>query len=234
MTDFVLVHGAWHGGWCWRRVADRLRAAGHNVWTPTLTGLGERSHLFSPDITVQTHIQDILNVIKWEMLDDIVLVGHSYGGPVISGVADAMPERIRTLVYLDAHVPKHGQSLLDMATGERGQMLRGLLQQHGDHLPPTPAATFGVTDPDDARWVDDLCTNQPAGCFTSPVHLTGAWGDVARRIYVLAGGYVGSYFHDYAERFRDDPSWEVDVLPTGHDMMVTMPAEVAELLLKAM
>ncbi|MEQ9640617.1 MAG: alpha/beta hydrolase family protein [Alphaproteobacteria bacterium] len=234
MTDFVLVHGAWHGGWCWRRVADRLRTAGHDAWTPTLTGLGERSHLFGPDVNINTHVQDILNVIKWERLDDIVLVGHSYGGPVITGVADAMPERIRSLVYLDAHVPKHNQSLLDMATGERGQMLRGLIEKHGDHLPPTTAEVFGVTDPADARWVDSLCTNQPAGCMTVPIHLTGAWGDVKRRIYVLAGGYVGSYFHDYADRFREDPSWEVEVLPTGHDMMVTMPDEVTDLLLKAL
>jgi pimeloyl-ACP methyl ester carboxylesterase len=231
MTDFVLVHGAWHGGWCWRRVTERLARQGHRAWTPTLTGLGERSHLFGADVTLKTHIDDVLGVIKWEQLDDIVLVGHSYGGVVITGVADAVADRIRSLVYLDAHVPKHGQAVIDLTSGERGEMLRKMLAEHG-HLAPTKAATFGCAG-DDGHWVDGLCTPQPGATFTSPIHLTGAWGDVKRRIYVLAGGYEGSYFHTYAERFRDDPAWEVEVLPTGHDMMVTMPDELTALLLKA-
>jgi pimeloyl-ACP methyl ester carboxylesterase len=232
MTDFLLVHGAWHGGWCWRRVADRLRAAGHDVWTPTLTGLGERAHLAGPEVNLDTHIQDVLGVIKWERLDDVVLVGHSYGGAVITGVADAVPERLRSLVYLDAHVPKHGQALLDLIAGERREMMLKALAARPEGLPPTPAAVFGVTDPHDAAWVDGLCVEQPAGTFTQPIRLTGAWGEVRRRVYVLAGGYK-SYFHDYAERFRDDPAWEVEVLPTGHDMMVTMPDELTALLVKA-
>jgi pimeloyl-ACP methyl ester carboxylesterase len=99
---FVLVHGAWHGGWCWPRVADRLRSARHKVFTPTLTGLGERSHLLSPEIDIATHVTDVVNVIKWERLTDVVLCGHSYGGFVISGVAEKMSAAIRSIVFLDA------------------------------------------------------------------------------------------------------------------------------------
>src|SRR5512136_3051948 len=113
MSTFVLVHGAWHGGWCYKRVAERLRAKGHVVYTPTNTGLGERSHLYHRDINLDTHITDILNVIKWEELDDFVLVGHSYGGMIITGVADRIPEKVRRLVYLDAFVPEDGKCQMD-------------------------------------------------------------------------------------------------------------------------
>src|SRR3984957_16229746 len=111
---FVLVHGAWHGGWCWRRVANRLRGDGHNVFTPTLTGLGERSHLVRAGIDLKTHIADVVNVIKWEGLSDVVLCGHSYGGFVISGVAEAMAPAVRSIVFLDAFVPKHGDAVRDL------------------------------------------------------------------------------------------------------------------------
>src|ERR1700690_637004 len=115
---FVLVHGAWHGGWCWSRVADRLRAAGHQVFTPTQTGLGERKHLLSKDITLDTFTKDITNVIEAEELSNVVLVGHSFGGLAISGVADAIPERIRHLVYLDSLIVEGGKSPLDAFTPE--------------------------------------------------------------------------------------------------------------------
>src|SRR5947209_17490274 len=111
MASFVLVHGAWHGSWCWKRVRKALQAAGHEVFTPTLTGLGERSHLLSRDVNLETHIQDVVNLIKWEELTDIVLCGHSYGGCVISGVADRIPARIRALVYVDAFVLENGENL---------------------------------------------------------------------------------------------------------------------------
>jgi pimeloyl-ACP methyl ester carboxylesterase len=113
-STFVLVHGAWHGGWCYGRVAERLRAAGHRVLTPTLTGLGERSHLCSRSVNLTTHIADVVNLIKWEQLQRVTLVGHSYGGVVVTGVADTIPERISSLVYLDAFVPKDGQCMLDL------------------------------------------------------------------------------------------------------------------------
>src|SRR5580700_6619085 len=113
-ATFVLVHGAWHGGWCFARVAEILRAQGHRVFTPTLTGLGERVHLASTEITLSTHVTDIVNVVRYEDLHDVVLLGHSYGGMVISGVVEVVPERVGALVYLDAFVPENGESLLDL------------------------------------------------------------------------------------------------------------------------
>ena len=119
MATYLLVHGAWHGGWCWRRVTDILRAEGHTVFTPTLTGLGERAHLARPEIDLETHISDVLGVLDAEELDDVILCGHSYGGMVITGVADRLPGRIKALVYLDAFVPEHGESVIDLYAGPR-------------------------------------------------------------------------------------------------------------------
>lgn len=135
MANFVLVHGAWIGGWCWRPNAQALRKAGHEVFTPTLTGLGERSHLMNPGINLDTHIADIVNVIKHEELSDVVLVGHSYGGMVVTGVADALADKIRSLVYLDAFVPESGQALVDLAPPETSTRQR---------LRPGAAARRGV------------------------------------------------------------------------------------------
>src|SRR3954464_8697480 len=115
MASFVLVHGAWHGSWCWQRVRSALQALGHQVFTPTLTGVGERSHLLSTQVDLRTQILDVVNLIRWEGLNDIVLCGHSYGGFVVSGVADELPERVRSLVFLDAFVPENGESLADYA-----------------------------------------------------------------------------------------------------------------------
>jgi pimeloyl-ACP methyl ester carboxylesterase len=114
MANFVLVHGAWHGGWCWRDTAAALRGAGHHVFTPTHTGVGERSHQSAENITLETHIRDVCGCIEWEELSDVILVGHSYGGMVITGVADRMAERIKSLVYLDAFVPANGDSLIGL------------------------------------------------------------------------------------------------------------------------
>ena len=139
MANFVLVHGAWIGGWCWRPNAQALRKAGHEVFTPTLTGLGERSHLMNPGINLDTHIADIVNVFKHEELSDVVLVGHSYGGMVVTGVADALADKIRSLVYLDAFVPESGQALVDLAPPEPKP------QPASDYtLAPLPAALFGA------------------------------------------------------------------------------------------
>src|SRR5580692_5678378 len=128
---FVLVHGAWHGGWCWQRVADRLRRDGHTVFTPTLTGLGERSHLLSSGIDLKTHITDVVNVMKWEGLNDVVLCGHSYGGMVISGVAEEMAPAIRSIVFLDAFVPQNGEAVQDL-TGPAVQDIARATLQRGD------------------------------------------------------------------------------------------------------
>src|SRR5580700_4446867 len=126
---FVLVHGAWHGGWCWQRVAERLRSGGHAVFTPTLTGLGERSHLLRAGIDLKTHIADVVNVMKWEGLSDVVLCGHSYGGFVISGVAEQMAPAIRSIVFLDAFVPRNGENTLDLTGPAVQEGIRNALQR---------------------------------------------------------------------------------------------------------
>ena len=141
---FVLVHGAWHGGWCWQRVADRLRGGGHTVFTPTLTGLGERSHLLRAGIDLKTHITDIVNVMKWEGLSDVVLCGHSYGGFVISGVAEQMAPAIRSIVFLDAFVPRNGESVLDLTGPAVQEGVRNALQRGDIAIPPRAAEAFGV------------------------------------------------------------------------------------------
>jgi pimeloyl-ACP methyl ester carboxylesterase len=169
-ATYVLVHGGWHGGWCWKRVTPYLRDSGHTVYTPTLTGLGERSHLASPEINLSTHIQDILNVLIYEDLTDVVLVGHSYSGMVIAGVADRAPERVTRLVYLDAFVPEDGQSLRDILRPPHGEgvNLESLLVD-GWRLPyPFLERPFGITSEVDKQWVLDKITPQPANTLLEP------------------------------------------------------------------
>jgi pimeloyl-ACP methyl ester carboxylesterase len=165
---FVLVHGAWHGGWCWRRVSDLLEKKGHKVFAPTMTGLGERSHLIGGKIDLATHVTDIVNVIKWESLNDIVLVGHSYGGVVISGVAEQMREAIGSIVFLDAFLPANGDSLATKASQPVREAIAGLVEKGETAMKPVPAAVFRVNEKDRA-WVDAMCTPQPLGTFTDKI-----------------------------------------------------------------
>ena len=233
MATFVLVHGAWHGGWCWKHVRPLLQAKGHDVFTPTLTGVGEKSHLLSRDTRLETHVTDIANVLRWEELSDVVLCGHSYGGMVISGVADRMPDRIRSLVYLDAFVPVDGQSTFDFMPAERVQMFKDGARAKGDgwRMPPIPAAVFKVREEHQA-WVDAQCTPHPLACFEDKIHLTGARERIARKTFILATDYNPSAFQGIAERLRHDPSWKIHTLPCGHDTMVDLPRETADILLK--
>src|SRR5271157_4298241 len=138
MAAFVLVHGAWHGSWCWKRVRRLLQAKGHDVFTPTLTGVADRSHLMSREVNLETHILDVVNLIRWEELSDIVLCGHSYGGAVVTGAADRVPDRIRSLVYLDAFVPENGENVVQHAPFEGDQVVDGW------KVLPILAETFGV------------------------------------------------------------------------------------------
>ena len=184
MATFVLVHGAWHGSWCWKRVRSALQKLGHEVFTPTLTGVGERSHLLAPDVDLQTHTLDVLNLIEWEELTDLVLCGHSYGGMVITGVADRIPARIRSLVYLDAFVPQHNEALLQFAPIVDEQLVEGW------KCKPIPAQTFGV-NPADRAWVDRQCTFQSLACFRQPAQLTGGITQIARIAYAFAAGWLG-------------------------------------------
>jgi pimeloyl-ACP methyl ester carboxylesterase len=224
---FVLVHGAWHGGWCWRRVADRLRAQGHNVYTPTLTGVGERSHLFRPDIDLDTQITDVVNVIKWEDLADIVLVGHSYGGFVVSGVAEQLGSVISSIVYLDAFLPDNGDALSDFWTPERASE-HDKEARAGIPTPPFSAEFFQVNEQDRA-WVDAKCTPHPPRCFSQRIKLTGARDRISRKAYVYATGWPSHFTSSY-EKAKRDGSWRTYEIACGHDVMIDMPERVTEIL----
>jgi pimeloyl-ACP methyl ester carboxylesterase len=229
----VLVHGAWHGGWCYRRVADLLRAAGHRVHTPTLTGLGERSHLLSPSVNLSTHIADIANVIRWEDLRQIILVGHSYGGMVVTGAADAMSDRIAALVYLDAFLPMAGKSFHEIVPREVAEgQLQSAHASNGLSVPPVPAAAFNVNE-EDRLWVDSSCTPHPLRTLTQPIELTGNYLHIANKSYVLATKNPGVLFHSFARAMRNDPSCKYYELPCGHDVMIDLPQETAEIIERA-
>jgi pimeloyl-ACP methyl ester carboxylesterase len=226
----VLVHGAWHGGWCYGRVADLLRGSGHRVYTPTLTGLGERSHLLTRAINLSTHITDITNLIRWEDLRQIVLVGHSYGGMVVTGVADAMTDRISALVYLDAFLPTAGKSFHDIVPTEVvDAQVRSASASNGLSVPPIPAAAFGVNEAD-RMWVDSLCTPHPLGTLTQPIELTGSHARVASKSYVLATNNPLPLFQGFARSMRIERSCTSYELPCGHDVMIDLPKETAAII----
>jgi pimeloyl-ACP methyl ester carboxylesterase len=228
MTDFVLVHGAWIGGWYWRPVAQALRKVGREVYTPTLIGLGERMHLMNPSIDLGTHITDIVNVIKQEELTEVVLVGHSYGGMVVSGVADALPDKIASLVYLDAFVPKDGDALVSfLPAGHPGPQTASEYT-----LKPLPAAFFGA-GADVAALVDARTTQHPTACFTQPLKLTGGIDGVTKKTYIYCNVPAPTTFTQFYEKLKDDRGWTVHTLPCTHLVQIDMPKELAGLPLQA-
>lgn len=239
MANIVLVHGAWHGGWCYRDTAKLLRAQGHTVLTPTHTGVGERFHQSSESITLETHIRDVVGAIEAEEVSDLVLCGHSYGGMVITGVADRLPGRVKSLVYLDAFVPGHGDSLIGLlgaalppevrdafVGGFRGAALEG----NSGLMAPIPAEVFNVAEANRA-WVNRRCVPQALATFEMPLLLTGKGLEtVKRRSFILADGWDPSPFRHFAAKHDGQPGWTVTKLPCSHDVMVDMPRELAELL----
>ncbi len=233
--EFVLVHGAFHGGWCWRRVADRLRARGHRVFTPTLTGLGERRHQLDESVTLETWIEDVVGVIESEELSDAVPVGHSFGGPVISGVADRAAPRLRGLVYLDAFLVPDGRSPLEMAPpgeSERRASTTGAAVTDLA-LPPPPPAYFGVEDPEDAAWLERRMTPQPIRPFLEPVHLDHPLGHGLPCTFVACTENRQEIAVRSRELARSLPGWGWRELGCGHDAMIIAPDAVTELLLDA-
>ena len=232
-STFVLVHGAWHGGWCWSRVAARLRERGHAVYTPTLTGLGERRHLISPQINLDTHVEDVVNLLQFEELERVVLVGHSYAGIVISGVADRVPQRLRQLVYLDALLLESGKSLFsDFPPAVVEQRLKAIRETGGGvgAAAALPPAAFGVKDPADAAWVARHLTPQPVGTYLQPLLLKAPLGNGLPRTYIECTGDPIATLEPTKARVRADAGWQLRTLATGHDAMVTAPAALSELL----
>ena len=221
MTTFVLVHGAWAGAWGWDKVAERLRGAGHRVHVPTLSGLGERSHLAAYPITLTDHVNDVVNEMIWHDLTEVVLVAHSYGGFVATGVAERAAGRIASIVYLDAFIPHNGQSFADIM----GDMPEGpvvAVPEIGGNEYPTEA---------ERQRVAALATPQPTGTFTERLKVSGAYLSIARKTFILATGCDG--FGAVAAPLRDDPAWSVHELPCGHDVPLLLPVELAALLEKA-
>jgi pimeloyl-ACP methyl ester carboxylesterase len=229
-TIFVLVHGAWSGGWCYARAAALLRSRGHTVFTPTLTGQGERAHLLSGAVNLSTHIADVLGVFHYEGLSDVVLAGHSYGGMVITGAADRIPEKIKALAYLDAFVPEDGQSLFDINIPANTQrFIQGAGTLGGLAVPAPSAAYFGV-NATDAPTVDALATPFPLGCFTEKLKLSGAYRSVKKHLYVH--GTVlprESPFRPFYGR-AVEAGWSAQALACGHHVMLDQPERTAELL----
>jgi len=230
-ATFVLVHGAWGGGWHWCRVADRLRSRGHTVFTPTLTGLGERAHQLHAGVDLSLHIADVLGVLRYESLDDIVLVGHSYGGFVISGVAEAFPGRIRSIVFLDAFVPGNDQALIEIVQPAVQEAIRGA-QTRGDMtVPVRDAAAFRMNEKDRA-WADSLANPQPIGTFLQKIRLTGARDRIAKKTYIRAMGYPNVSFDECYARTKADSSWRTYEVNCGHHIMIDEPDRLTEILLQ--
>jgi pimeloyl-ACP methyl ester carboxylesterase len=238
---FVLVHGAWHGGWCWRRVADRLEAAGARVLTPTLTGCGERAHLMGPGIGLDTHIRDVVAVMEAEELTGVHLCGHSYGGMVVTGVCDHLKDRIASVLYLDAAVPTDGQSMITQAPGVTPEAaaateagLRALAPDGVAMQVFADVTLFGVAaGGEDEAWLKRRLTPHPLKTWLDPIRLARGGSDGLRRAYVHCVQPVlpMASFGAHYDRLRNGSSWRASTLATGHDAMITAPAAVADLLL---
>lgn len=237
MAAFVLVHGAAHGGWCWKKLTPLLRAAGHEVHAPTLTGLGERAHLARPEVDLALHVQDVVNVLFYEDLREVILVGHSYGGAVITGVADRAAERLAQLVYLDAALPDDGESLLDLfdpaTNAAREERVRTLGE--GWRIPLDVATTlrnYGIADPADAEWLAARLLPQPFATFRQALRLARPPDPSLGRTFIYCTRKPGpDSVAPMAARARAAAGWRYREIATGHDAMVTMPHELADLLL---
>lgn len=227
---YVLVHGGYHGGWCWRPVAERLRQLGHTVYTPTLTGLGERSHLAAFQPTLQTFIEDVAQVIRYEELVDVILVGHSFAGSVVSALADTMPERLRHLVYLDAQLLQSGESAADRAPPvliaayqERAAQSGGLA------IPPGDPEYFGITDLDLAEWLRTKLTPHPLQTYFDRLVLRHPLGNGLPATYIACSRPLFQTTASSRDLARQ-MGWSYREFPSGHDAMLLMPQELAAML----
>ncbi|WP_169989054.1 alpha/beta fold hydrolase [Microbispora sp. H10836] len=230
MSTFVLIHGAWHGGWAWQRVVPELRAAGHEVHTPTLSGVSDRAHLLHPQVGLSTHIQDVVALIEAHDARDVVLVGHSYAGQVVTGVADRIPERLTKRIHLDAFVGEDGDAAIDLlpptVAGHYRESVAG--PGFGWLIPVRSLAKLGVTDEADVEWLTPRLTPHPWLTYTEPLRLTGK-DDQVPAAFIECVDWM-RVFTPQAEKAaaRRWPTYEI---ATGHEAMVTAPDELAALLL---
>jgi pimeloyl-ACP methyl ester carboxylesterase len=229
MSTFVLVHGAWHGGWCWDLVRPQLEAAGHRVTTPTLSGLGERCHLASRAVNLDTHIADVLNHIAYEDLADVVLVAHSYAGFVAYGVADRNAAAIGRLVLLDAFIPRDGETMADHIAG-RGDEYRAAGGEDPDWLAPAPPiGVLGVSE-EDAAWAEPRLTPQPVQTYLQPASVGPGMEWIASKLYISCTSPSLATL-DESKRRVAEAGWPTADLACGHDAMIAAPDELVRLLL---
>ena len=229
-STFVLVHGAWQGGWAWSRVAPLLKAEGHSVYAPTLTGLAERAGQLSKDVNLSTHIEDVCRLIIAEDLHDIVLVGHSYGGMVVSGVAERVAERIQSFVVLDGFVPEDGKAMREYWPGSIMSWLdKEASISGGVSVPPLPAESLAVA-PENRAFVDSRATPQPYATFNEVIRLSDARERIVNKCYIRATGFRSHPFDAVVKRLAAEPGWRCETIDSGHVPMVDMPGRLAELL----
>lgn len=229
---FVLVHGAFHGGWCWQNVSKELRAKGDLVYTPTLSGLAEHKNTLNDQIDLNTHITDIVDFIIAEDLHQVVLVGHSYAGAVIAGVADRIPERLSKLIFLDAMLMENGQSALDVSPEDiKKYFIKAARDNNkGLSIPFFTSDFFGVTNPSDIKWVNDRLTNQPFKTFSQPLVLKNTFGNNKPLVYIACTKPELRAIQPFADRTKLSKNWKSLELKTGHDAMITMPVELSNML----
>ncbi len=236
MATIVLVHGAYQGGWCWKKVVDLLSAEHLSVITPTLTGLGERSHLLSSRVNLSTHITDIVNVLKYEELHDVILVGHSYAGMVISGAAEVVPDKIKHLVYLDAILPVDGETMIDIQPSIKSRA--GEIIVSGEKvvvLVPPALGVFGVDRPEDVAWMQPLLTPHPYASYTEPIKITNPKVSCIRKTYLLSeiqASQESRHAHELAFERAQGGLWSREKIPGPHAAMVTHPKELSKKILE--
>jgi pimeloyl-ACP methyl ester carboxylesterase len=229
-ATFILVHGAWQGGWAWSRLAPLLEAEGHAVYAPTLTGLAERASQISKDVNVSTHVEDVCRLIIAEDLSDIVLVGHSYGGMVTAGVAERMEERIKSFVVLDGFMPEDGKAMREYWPGSVMSFLdKAASISGGVSVPPLPAESLAVA-PENRVFVDGRATPQPNATFNEVVRLSGARERIVNRTYIRATGFRSHPFDAVVKRLEASPGWRCATIDSGHVPMVDEPEKLAALL----
>lgn len=226
----VLVHGAWHGGWAWKEVKTTLSKKNYNVYTPTLSGLGQYNHNLNDHISLKTHILDIINLIIMEDLHNVALVGHSYAGAVITGVADSIPKRLNQLIYLDAMLVHNGESPMSSEPLDE-QLKKKKTFDKKQHFQPISSRYFGITDSIQVKWVDQRLTPQPYNTFGEILHLNNDFGNGLPMTYIACINPQLEVLKPRSDKLHNDPKWKYLTLDTGHDAMITTPKKLSLMLL---
>ena len=233
MASVVLAHGAWSAAWAWKKMRPLFRAAGHEFFSPTYTGLGERAHLAQPNIDLSTHIDDVQSVLEFEDLRDVTLIGHSYGGMVATGVADKAPDRLARVIYLDAFAPRNGQSLFDLVGPKTEAAMRGSAEKQGDGWRIPPINPPPDTSPEDLAWTGPRRRPQPIKTFDQKLRLTRPTAPPRHYIYAKKNA-PGDVFRQFADRARSEPGWTCHEIDASHNPHITCPDALMKLLTQIM